>query len=670
MKSIKMFLGLQKEDIKRKLWLVLLSWYILGMFCFLFATKTVIPAGEVRSLYVGPGNTSFFAAMVIFGIVMGITGFSYLNSDEKADLFFSLPFSRQQLYLAGVLNDLLLFLVPVLICKLLFFRISLSMGYSRYEDSAAAVWIGIMVLILGFLFLQNLSMLAHFLTRNIGYTLGLLLLFLLGPDLGLHLAEKMMGIFIPSFYRSETLELLKDYVSPFSLLKNAAGIESYVDGGQWILGEHFSYICVLAVLVLLLSCINCVVFTRRPVETKRGVFTFSFVEWFVRYGCVILAVLWLADALQIFAFGGVSKGLALGGVIFGIPIVHVLINVVVSFDVRKFISGKWHLLGEYICAAVLLGIFFLAGKAGGNIPEKKDLDSMAVVLTAIDSGDRCDTALSQMYLTGDELSAAYEWVAKNCIKQQDVNETEGENYEVLVNYRFKKGKEMYCRYYVPWYALDGFGDVFGGEEFKEGMFSCLTGDSLKYYEIQWSNGVETYQLDLNEEERERLWEAYTGDFAALTFSDMRQQVPIGCFTLCSTKNQGDSTGYIYPGFTQTQKLLGEYGLDGEKTIKDYRITKILADKYLETEGLLYHVRSLEWEKEITGEEYVYELAGDLHYEGFCVDTLLNQKNPYLEFTVYYRDSQGKTVNSIKCRAQAAPGENEVLKELMKGNGSF
>lgn len=665
MKDIKLFLGLQREDLKSKSWLVLLSWYVMGMFCFLFATKNSIPEGEIRSLYVGPGNTSFFAVMTIFGILMGITGFRYLNSDRKADLLFSLPFSKKQLFLAGWLNDLLIFAVPAVVCRIVFFRISLSMGYCQYENSKNAVWIGCLVVILGFLFLYNLSMLAHFLTQNIGYTLGILFLFLLGPGLGLHLAERMLGIFVPSFYRSAVMESLGEYLPPFSLLKNAAGIEGFQDGADWILGEHLPYVCVLAVLALALSGINCLIFQKRPVERQRGVFTFSFVEYPVRYLCVFLAVLWLADVLQIFSLTEASKGLVVGAVLFGVPVVHGPVNVLMSFDIKKFISGKWHLLAEYAIMGVFCSIFFMVGKAGGAMPAKESLDSMAVVLTAIDSGDQYDQALSEMDLKNEELSAAYDWIRENCAGWQEIQAAKEESYELLVRYGLKEGKEKYCRYYIPWYALDGFEAVFQGKEFKEGMFSVLVPDSLKYYEIRWTNGLESYVLDLSEEERKALWAAYYKDFLSLSFSDFRQQVPIGCFTLCSTKDQGDKTGYIYPGFTRTRKLLVEYGIEGEKGVRDYEIIRICADKYLVTEGVLYDTRALAWEKDIRKEPEIRELAEDLHYEEFCVDTMLNRKDPYLDFTVYYRDSSGRTVNHVKCRVQADPGENEVLRELMR-----
>ena len=72
---MKRFKGLVWEDLKSKLGMVAAAWYSMGMFCFVFSMKTTIPTGEVRSLYVGPGNTSFFAVMVLFGILMGAGAF-------------------------------------------------------------------------------------------------------------------------------------------------------------------------------------------------------------------------------------------------------------------------------------------------------------------------------------------------------------------------------------------------------------------------------------------------------------------------------------------------------------------------------------------------------------------------------------------------------------------
>lgn len=656
MKRIKRFGGLLKEDLKNKLWLVLITWYAFGMFCFLFATKATIPAGEVRSLYVGAGNTSFFAAMLVLGFLMGITAFPYLYSGKKADLYFSLPFSRTQMFLAGCINDFLIFSFPMVICKLIFFKLSVSMGYCKYEEAVLPVWIGCGVMVLGWLFIRGLSMLSALLTRNTGYTLGVFILFLLGPDLGFRLTEKMMKICIPTFYRSEMSERLSGFFSPMALLKNAAGVDEYADGALWSLQDHLPYIFFLGAAVLLLLVLNCLVFRKRPVERGRRMFSFRFAECFVRYACVLLAVLWIVSSLQIFTWGGFSAGLAVFSILWGVPLVHGLLNVLLSFNMKRFFSGKWHLLAEYLLMFAVTGIFVFGGKKGGAFPAKEETESLAVVLNALGSGDEPEEVLSHMDLTGEELSFAWDWIEAYCLNAESLSGPEAESFDLLIKCRLKDGREKYYRYEIPQFFMDAFGDIFNGEGFKEGTYAALRLDSLKYYEIRWSNGMETYTLDLSREERQKLWEIYKEDFMGLTFSDIRKQTPIGSFTFCETRRHEEVTGYIYPGFTGVLKALSEYGIDGGKTIKDYPVNKIVIDKYLVTEGLLYDVRYLKWKKEITDEETIAGLTAGLCPKDFCGDYLLNNRDVSMEITLYYQDSLGKTVNSIPCMAD---GETDI-----------
>lgn len=659
---MKQLAGLWKEDLKSKRWMIAAVWYVFGMFCLLFSIKMTIPAGEVRSLYVGAGNTSFFAAMILFGILMGAGGFRYLYSEQKADLYFSLPFSRKQLFAVGYLNNFLIFSISAVVCKMLFFRLSLSMGYSQYTDSAPGMRAGCLVLILGFMFVMNLSMLASFLAQNAGYRGGLLALFFFGPDAALHLTEKMFRIFIPSFYRSGTLETLRGYLSPFSLLKNTAGIEEYADGSFWTLDSHLSYLLCLAAFTIVLLLVNLLVFQLRPVERKSRRFLFWPVEWLVRYSCMILAVLWLVDALQIFSFGIFSAVFVVIGVLFGVPLMHGLMNMVIAFDAGRFVSAKRHLLAELFVVSLLIAVFAFWGKQEEKLPPKDAVNSMAVALTALHSGDDSDQALLHMRLTGKEMEAAYDWISADSSK-------EAADYEILVKYELENGRERYCRYQIPWQGLYGFEEIFAGEEFKKGTYGAFRLDSLKYYDVKWSNGIESYTLDLNEEERQELLEAYREDFGSLTFLELRLLTPVGRLTFASTKNQEDVGGYLYPGFWQTLNLLETYGIDGTKCIGDYEIIKIVVDKYGMTQGLLYHWNFLEWEKTLTDRTVTGELARALYCEEFCEDFLLNEKNLDMEFTVYYRDVRGRTVNSVKCRAQADPKGNAALKELLSDKRS-
>ena len=274
MDGMKRFAGLLREDLKHKLGMTAALWYSMGMLCLVFSMKTTVPTGEVRSLYVGPGNTSFFVVMVLFGIWMGAGAFRFLRSEPETDLYFGLPFTRPQLFVAGWVNNLLIFAVPLTVCRRLFFRISVAMGYSRYEESILSVRMGCLVPILGFLFMMGLAMLAYLLARNTGYRMGLLALFLLGPDAGVRLVEKLLGIMVPSFYRSGVLEIMKEYLSPLSLLSRSTGVQEYTDGSYWLLQEHLSYILVLAGAAVFLSILCLVIFCIRPAERTNRMFTF------------------------------------------------------------------------------------------------------------------------------------------------------------------------------------------------------------------------------------------------------------------------------------------------------------------------------------------------------------------------------------------------------------
>lgn len=98
--------------------------------------------------------------------------------------------------------------------------------------------------------------------------------------------------------------------------------------------------------------------------------------------------------------------------------------------------------------------------------------------------------------------------------------------------------------------------------------------------------------------------------------------------------------------------MSQLGIDADKKVSDYELTKIVVDSYMFTDGLLYDVRYLESEKIVTDPDNMTEMSQTLFAEDFCVDSLLHAMNPDTEFTVYYRDSTGRTVNSVKCLAPA------------------
>lgn len=641
---MKRLIGLMLEDLKSKLGMIAAVWYSMGMLCLVFSLKRTIPAGEVRSLYVGPGNSSFFVLTIVFGILIGAGAFRFLGSEPGTDLYLSLPFTRQQLFGVSWLNNFMIFAVPLVVCRVLFFQISVAMGYIQYVDGLLSVGMGCLVPALGFLFVMGLSMLACLLAQNNGYRLGLFLLFVVGPDMFLKQVEKLLGAMVPSFYRSRFLETLKTYLSPVTLLSRATGVQEYMDGAFWIFEEHRSYIFALAGVALLLTVLCLAIFSICPAERIKGMFTFQFAEYFMRYGCLVLAGLWLVNGLQTFAFSGFSVALAGIAVLFGVPVLHGLLNMILAFDARKFVSAKWHLMSEMVVMVLVLGLFSMLGSRSERMPAAEKIESMAVTLPALASGGNSEEALEEMKIEGDALSDVYEWIGFICGEKG----REKDSYELLVKYELLDGGSKYCRYWIPGYALATFDEIFTKEGYKRGTYAALRMDSVKYYEVQWTNGVEEYTLDLEEQERQMLLKAYQEDLDKLTFAEIRQRTPLGRLTFASTKNQGDVVGYLYPGFSKTMQVLSHYGIDMRKKIDDYQITRIVVDRYMLKDGLLYHVRYLADQQTMTDPQQIKEVAKELSIEELCVDEQLNRHDRNTEYTVYYRDSAGQTVRSVKC----------------------
>lgn len=392
--------------------------------------------------------------------------------------------------------------------------------------------------------MMGLSMLAYLLARNTGYRMGLLALFLLGPDAGVRLVEKLLGIMVPSFYRSGVLEIMKEYLSPLSLLSRSTGVQEYTDGSYWLLQEHLSYILVLAGAAVFLSILCLVIFCIRPAERTNGMFTFRAVEYLVRYVCLVLAALWLVKGVQAFAFGGFSMAMAGIAVLFGVPVLHGLLNMILAFDARKFVSAKWHLLVEFCVMLLVLGVFSAMGSRSGRMPAVEEIESAAVVLPALASGGDSEQALSRMKIEGDGLADTYAWIREICEEKSDAENS----HDIVVKYHLKNGRTAYYKYRLPIYAIGSFGDIYRQEAYKKGTYDVLCLDSVKYCEVRWTNGMEQYTLDLNEQERQVLWEAYCTDLGGMTFTEIRTKTPIGQLTFASTKNQEMYPAIFIPDF--------------------------------------------------------------------------------------------------------------------------
>lgn len=133
MTSKNLFLKLQREDMKRRVWSIALS-----MLSF-FLLFTVVCAMEVSNYayrieivgkfdpnvkewiheqiisFIGPANELVLMITMVCAVICGLSGFFYLHSKKKVDLFHSIPVRREKLFAATFINGLLIYIIPYLI---------------------------------------------------------------------------------------------------------------------------------------------------------------------------------------------------------------------------------------------------------------------------------------------------------------------------------------------------------------------------------------------------------------------------------------------------------------------------------------------------------------------------------------------------------------------------
>ena len=183
MTSRNLFFKLLKEDFKIRLWTFVIS-------CLSFFFSLVVVTAMIISFYlrqteemlqsgsevyrndiidtfkgfINIDSTILAFIFVVLSLLVAFSGFAYLYSKKKADLYHSLPVKRETLFLIKTINSILIVLVPYIVCVL----ISLLMISANVSDAGLALEVFKSIIEWSLLFLLNyfVAVLAVMLTGN------------------------------------------------------------------------------------------------------------------------------------------------------------------------------------------------------------------------------------------------------------------------------------------------------------------------------------------------------------------------------------------------------------------------------------------------------------------------------------------------------------------------
>ena len=171
--SRNLFFKLQKEDLKRRLWVAALSMLIFFLFGPVLLALVLEGISNTEMQYtisritstIGPGFAFHFIISITGALICASSGFFYLHSRKKVDFYHGMPVRREVLFAVNYVDGILLYFIPYLISMLLNFVVLVSAGYLK----ANVVVIGFEALginLLYFILLYTLSVLAVVLTGN------------------------------------------------------------------------------------------------------------------------------------------------------------------------------------------------------------------------------------------------------------------------------------------------------------------------------------------------------------------------------------------------------------------------------------------------------------------------------------------------------------------------
>ena len=314
----------------------------------------------------GIADESKFLISLLGAVMAGISGFSYLHSRKKQDLFHSIPVRREILFLVQQASGFLLWLAPFLGAWILTLLAAAVKGILTGAVWAAAFQ-GLGLAVLVFLLPYETVILAMLLTgKLLTAVLGMGVFFLYGPFLTV-LAESYLLFFQTYTPEGPVWWNELSWITPLAPV-------------FWVLedGRSFWRLSLFAAAALFLFFFGMMLYRIRPTERAEQSMAFVKSQTGIRWALVIplsLGAGQLADGLA-YRYGAAWMCF---GILAGVVILFGVVEVIYSFDFRKAFS-HWKQMVLMAAASLAVGSIFAFDLIGYDtwLPEESEVESMAV----------------------------------------------------------------------------------------------------------------------------------------------------------------------------------------------------------------------------------------------------------------------------------------------------
>ena len=621
MTSKSLFFKLMKEDFKTRVWTLAIS-ILIFFFSLIVATAMMISfnlyEGSAYSYkadlalnfisYIDVKNPFFGMIFIVLALVMAMSGFSYLYSKKKVDMYHSLPVKREVLYFIKIINGILIVLIPFIICEIVASLLILA-NTGEIIVITSALW-SIAEWTLLFIMSYFLTVFSIMLTGNM--LIGILACGFFSfyfPLISLVL-KGYQSTFFDTYYTSGfIIENVLPNMSSFMLMFNIFEL-------KWL-----TRIIIVILASIAFLFINLFLYKKRASEAAGKSVSFNVIKLPIKSMMVIfMSILMYLLGYEVM---NDSIGWGLFGLIVSGVITHCVMEIIYNQDFKKIFAKKIELLvliiiSIFIAAAFQFDIFGY----DSYIPSASQIKSTAVISNLLESN-------SEQYYNKVEITDGYynysfvdvdyasdSKVEADLIKKMDIQnkdavlelarqgieaakydlEMYGNFDKVLISYKLKNGRTVGRVYYVDLdQSTSGLSSIYADESYKKSIYPILSENPEKivsvdfngimnndthivFHDDEWKKKfVETYKNELMNLDYETKLKSYP--FASIRFNDDFMEGALRNYagfnytsdstTAVNSKwenvyaNSLESVGFypIYPEFKETLALLKEMDVE-------------------------------------------------------------------------------------------------------------
>ena len=569
---------LSKENRKRMLGMTIvtvLAFFIKAVF-LVMGVNECSSHDEVLRLF--RPNMGMAGVVIVLAACSAAVSLYYLHSRKQTDFYESLPIKRATLFRLVVQNSLFIFLIPLVIEEAIEFVIAQQqISGGGWEIVSSGIW--------------YLLIFASYFP---------IVIYNIFPIYAGSFFATYSGNTADNVYNNIT-----SYLSPVWVgLRGMADINS---GRE----TQIKYMMILLLWIVGLYVLCRTLYNRRPAESAGRAMAFTKANTVIKVLLVIPSALY--SGIIFYSLGNARYIFWLiFGVVFGVFVIHALIECIYEFDVRAIFCHKKQLI------VIMFGSLFIMASFSADlfgydryIPKASRVDSIEIKPLGVNSYGYWGKGEERSGLNGEEKQLALS-VIKESVEVKNNAETSSSEYyeknskflffssvskkevmrgdiEISTTFYMKNGNRKVRNYILrSQKAKELYNKLYATREFKKNIYALYTGNYNDIKEITWS-GIETEYLNLTKEEKKQFFDTYLSELDGLSYTDVQKTVPVGNIDISiggtmGSENATQDTYYIYPSFKKTLAFLAQKGCAVNQTIDNLDISSIGIEGYDENTG--------------------------------------------------------------------------------------